>query len=57
MALRKNKQIDFEEVAEAIDLMRESIRAMVASLVDDGFTDEQARILVVSVLGNKTGGE
>jgi uncharacterized membrane protein YebE (DUF533 family) len=42
--------MDFDELAKAIEEMREVLRAMVAGLVADGFTDEQARALVVSVM-------
>lgn len=45
--------IDFEELAAAVENMREGFRAMVAGLVADGFTDEQARALVVAIMTNK----
>lgn len=45
----------YEELAEGIDLMREHIRAMVAALVADGFTDAQARELVVAIFTRKPG--
>lgn len=41
--------IDYEELAANVEAMREIYRAMVAGLVADGFTDEQARALVVSI--------
>jgi hypothetical protein len=45
--------IDFDELARSIEEMREIFRAMVAGLVADGFTEEQARVLVVEVLTRK----
>lgn len=45
--------IDFEELAESIDGMREIFRAMVAGLMEDGFTEEQARALVVEITTRK----
>lgn len=48
--MAKTKGVDYQELAVGIDEMREAIRAMVAGLVEDGFTDEQARIVVVAGL-------
>jgi uncharacterized membrane protein YebE (DUF533 family) len=45
--------IDFEELAASIESMREIFRAMVAGLVADGFTEEQARALVVEITTRK----
>jgi uncharacterized membrane protein YebE (DUF533 family) len=45
--------IDYEELAGNIEQMREIFRAMVAGLIADGFTDEQARALIVSVMTKK----
>ena len=45
--------IDFEALAESIDSMREIFRAMVAGLIEDGFTEEQARALVVEITTRK----
>jgi len=42
--------MDFDELAKAIGEMREVMAAMVAGLMADGFTDEQARELVVSII-------
>lgn len=39
---------DWQGIAVALDQLREVLRAMVAGLVDDGFTPEQARELVVA---------
>jgi len=48
--------MDYEELAVAVETMREAFRAMVAGLIEDGFTDEQARQLVVAVFINQGGG-
>ena len=42
----------YEELAKALDEIREMLRATVAGLVADGFTDEQARELVVALWKN-----
>ena len=42
--------IDYEELASNIEQMREIFRALVAGLIADGFTDEQARALVVAMI-------
>lgn len=41
--------INYEELAQGIEQMREMIRAMVAGLVADGFTDEQARAIIAGM--------
>jgi len=41
---------DYEELAANVEQMREIFRAMVAGLTADGFTDEQARDLIVSIM-------
>jgi hypothetical protein len=41
--------IDYEGLANSVEEMREIFRAMVAGLVADGFTEEQARALVVEI--------
>lgn len=41
---------DYSELAKSIEQTREVLRAVVAGLVADGFTDEQARSLVVSMM-------
>jgi hypothetical protein len=40
----------YEELASGLDDMREVARAMVAGLVADGFSEEQARWLVVGIM-------
>jgi uncharacterized membrane protein YebE (DUF533 family) len=47
--------IDYEELAASVEAMREIYRAMVAALVADGFTDEQARALIVAITTNQGG--
>lgn len=39
----------YEEFAKALDEIREMLRATVAGLVADGFTDEQAREIVTGL--------
>lgn len=48
---REKPSLDFEMLAVAVDGIREMTRAMVAGLVEDGFTDEQARAIVAGTLG------
>lgn len=48
--------MDFSELAKAIDEMRETLRAIIAALVEDGFTDAQARELVVAMFTNRVNG-
>lgn len=43
-------QVDAEALATALDSMRETLRAMVAGLVADGFTPEQAHVIVTVTL-------
>ncbi len=50
---RRRMGIDYEELAGSIDQMREIFRAMVAGLMEDGFTEEQARALVVEITTRK----
>ncbi len=50
-------ELDYEELAAAVAGMREALRAMVAGLVADGFSDEQARQLVVAMYTRETGEE
>lgn len=47
--------IDYEELAKGISEMREAFRAMVAGLVEDGFTEQQARELVVAIATREVG--
>lgn len=41
--------INFNELAQSVEELREVIRAMVAGLTTDGFTDEQARGIVAGI--------
>ena len=45
----KTKGIDFSDVAHGVEEMRETFRAMVAGLIADGFTDEQARDIIAGI--------
>lgn len=45
--------IDAEALASAVDVVRETMRAFVAGLVEDGFTDEQARDIVAGSLRHR----
>ena len=47
-------QKDIENLADSIDNVREALGAMVAALVADGFTDEQAREIVTSLMTMST---
>lgn len=42
--------IDYEALATGLDQYRECLRAMVAGLMADGFTDRQARALVTRLM-------
>jgi uncharacterized membrane protein YebE (DUF533 family) len=43
-------QKDYQELAQNVEDMREILRAMVAGLIADGFSDQQAREIVLSVI-------
>jgi len=46
---------DYNEVAETIDQMLEVVRAVVAALKEDGFTDREARSMTAALISaNKT---
>jgi len=45
--------IDYEDLANNVEAMREIMRALVAGLVADGFTDEQARAIVTEMVTKK----
>jgi hypothetical protein len=42
--------VDWQQLAAGVDALRESLRAAVAGLVDDGFTEDQARAIVAAVM-------
>ncbi len=41
---------DYEEVAVGLDHLRETLRAMVAGLMTDGFNEEQARQIATAIM-------
>jgi hypothetical protein len=41
--------IDYAELADRLDEVRETLTVMVAGITADGFTDEQARVIVASI--------
>jgi hypothetical protein len=41
--------IDYEALAKGVEQMREAVKAMVAGLIADGFSDEQARDIVAGL--------
>lgn len=43
-------QVDADALATALDQMREVLRAMVAALVADGFTPEQAHAITAATI-------
>lgn len=47
--------IDYEQLAQGIEEAREAIRALVAGLREDGFTDREARAIAAGIFANKIG--
>jgi uncharacterized membrane protein YebE (DUF533 family) len=47
--------MDYEEFAAGLDEFREAVQAMVAAFQADGFTEEQARRLIVSAFEMQEG--
>lgn len=47
--MRKSKGLDYTELAKNIDTMREILGAAVAGLMDDGFTEGQARTITAGM--------
>lgn len=43
----------YELMAASIEMMREALRAMVAGLMQDGFTEEQAREITTAIMSRK----
>lgn len=41
----------YAEMAEGVDMLRETLRVMVAAVMNEGFTEEQARDIVTGLLG------
>lgn len=46
--------IDFNEIAEVVDQLRETCRAVVAGLMDDGFTEREARAICAGVFAMRS---
>lgn len=46
-------QSEYIKLAEAVDEVRETVRALVAALVQDGFTDREARTIAAGVFASK----
>jgi hypothetical protein len=44
--------VDYGELAEGIENLRESLRAMVKGLMADGFSENQAREIVTGVFAS-----
>lgn len=44
--MAKNKGVDYALLAEGMDDLRNLVRVMVAGFVNEGFTEEQARVMV-----------
>lgn len=53
MNTNRDSAIKADELANSVDDVREMMRAIVAGLVADGFTDREARAIVAGVLGFK----
>ena len=52
--MRRAKKADmYVELAEGLDIMREALNAMVAGLMADGFSEEQARDITTAILTRK----
>lgn len=48
---------DYGELANGVDQMRETMAALVAGLIHDGFTDREARMIVAGVVAAQMKGE
>jgi hypothetical protein len=46
---KHDSNVDFEALAAGVAEMREAVRAMVAGLMTDGFSEEQARDIVAGI--------
>lgn len=44
---------DYVAFAVSLDYMRETLRAMVAGLIEDGFSEEQAREITTAIMSRK----
>lgn len=45
--------LDYKQIAEGADEMREMLRALVAAVKAEGFDDKQARAIVAGIMGIK----
>ena len=43
---------DWQQIAAGIEQMRETVRAIVAALIADGFTDREARAMTAAMFTN-----
>lgn len=41
--------LDYEALASGMDQLRETLKIMVAGLVEDGFSEDQARMIVTGL--------
>lgn len=48
---KNDSGMDFAALADSIDELKEILRSMINSLITDGFTEAQARIIVTGILG------
>lgn len=46
-------QSEYVKLAEAVDEVREIVRALVAALAQDGFTDREARAIAAGIFASK----
>jgi hypothetical protein len=51
--MKSEELLDYVALAESLDALREMLRAMVAALMDDGFTEKQARAIATGVFVGK----
>lgn len=47
--MRDKSTMDYSQLAEAVDEMREAVRAVVAGLMADGFDETQARTITTGM--------
>lgn len=50
MRVSRNSDFDVDALATAVDQIRETLRAIVAGLMDDGFSEEQARTITTGIV-------
>jgi len=48
---------DYAALATGVDQLREALRAMVAGIVADGFTDREARVIVAGMFATMKPGD